>query len=303
MNWLQRRMSKLPPRRIYVLPTSYGFIMALGFSVMFLTSSAFANNIAYLLTFLVFSIGILSLVYAHLNLVGIKVSKIDDDPAAPGDAGHLVLEVTKLRGSASLITLHIQTEDNYFYSSPIDVESGMHARTSLSYQFNHRGVYPVKNVWLESTYPMGLFRAWIVMDDLGDCHVHPQVTGDLPLPVIDTKDGTSIESTGTTGMDDFGGHVPYITGQSQKSIDWKASARARTKLAKKFVGSQEETAVFCWEDVSHQPKEAALSQLASWIIACESRGISFGLQLPNGQSGIGTGRTHMIECLKLLAEA
>jgi uncharacterized protein (DUF58 family) len=303
MSWLSRRMSSLPPGRIYVIPTRYGFVMAVSFAVMFITSSAFGNNIAYLLTFLVFSIGLLSLVYAHVNLVGIRINKIEDDPAPPDAEGHLILEVTKQRGAANLITLHIQTDDEEFSSEPVDVESGDHNRTSLAYRYKNRGVYEIKNLRLESTFPMGLFRAWVVCGEVGSCHVHPKVTGSLPLPVTDHREGESLESTGSDGWDDFGGHVAYVVGQSQKSLDWKASARARTKLSKKFVGGLENTVVFRWDDVATLPKEAALSQLASWIIACDSRGIAFGLEMPNGRSGIGTGRLHLTDCLKLLAEA
>ena len=60
-------------RRLYILPTRFGYIYAVMQFVLLLAAINYTNSMTYVLTFLLTSLGIISLWQTHKNLLGLTV--------------------------------------------------------------------------------------------------------------------------------------------------------------------------------------------------------------------------------------
>jgi len=101
--------------------------------------------------------------------------------------------------------------------------------------------------------------------------------------------------------DDFQGFREYRVGDSYRHIHWKSLPRSNTLQVKTFATSHDRE---CWFDLIHTPGpglERRLSQLCRWIIDAEVQQLHYGLRLGSVVLAPGTGHSHKLRCLTLLA--
>jgi len=60
-------------RRLYILPTRFGYLFAIMQLVLLLAAINYQNSMAYVLTFLLTALGIISLWQTHKNLLGLSI--------------------------------------------------------------------------------------------------------------------------------------------------------------------------------------------------------------------------------------
>ena len=78
-DWIERRNPAtsdqilLHNRRLYILPTRFGYLYAVMQIVLLLAAINYQNSLAYVLTFLLTSLGVISLWQTHKNLLGLTV--------------------------------------------------------------------------------------------------------------------------------------------------------------------------------------------------------------------------------------
>ncbi|MCF5032103.1 DUF58 domain-containing protein, partial [Pseudomonas syringae] len=77
--WLSRRIPPasritLDHRRIFIMPTRTGMIYALVLVLMLLVAINYQNSLAYGLTFLLLSIGVLAILHTYRNVSGLVLS-------------------------------------------------------------------------------------------------------------------------------------------------------------------------------------------------------------------------------------
>ena len=60
-------------RRLYILPTGFGYLFAIMLLFLFFAAINYQNSMAFVLTFMLTSLGIISLWHTHKNLLGIAV--------------------------------------------------------------------------------------------------------------------------------------------------------------------------------------------------------------------------------------
>src|SRR5687768_9312787 len=84
----------LPGRRIYILPSALGIAFALMLFAMFIGAMNYANNLALGLTFLLGSLALTAMHYAHRNLSGTRIRSATSEPVFAGDTAkfHIALE-------------------------------------------------------------------------------------------------------------------------------------------------------------------------------------------------------------------
>jgi uncharacterized protein (DUF58 family) len=152
-----------------------------------------------------------------------------------------------------------------------------------------------------TTYPLGLFYAWAIVDLDMHCLVYPKPEpGNVPLPPAQAAggEGTALGA----GDDDFAGLRTFHPGDSPRRIAWKAFARNEVFLSKQFSGS---AAAQLWLDLGDLPDlmglEAKLSRLTRWVIESEAAGLRYGLRLPGSQTDPDSGALHRDRCLQALA--
>ena len=96
-------------RRVYIVPTRYGYGYGLLLFVMLLGAMNYSNSMAFALTFLLAGIGLLAMHYTHGNLVNLVVAAQAPDPVFAGDSARFrILLDNPTRSDRYALTVHWQ---------------------------------------------------------------------------------------------------------------------------------------------------------------------------------------------------
>ena len=79
----------LGTRQIYILPTRHGLLFTLLLMTLALAAVNYSNALAYLLTFLLASMAVVSLLHAQRNLLKLRVGAAGGDPVFAGEPAAL----------------------------------------------------------------------------------------------------------------------------------------------------------------------------------------------------------------------
>jgi uncharacterized protein (DUF58 family) len=121
----------------------------------------------------------------------------------------------------------------------------------------------------------------------------------LPLSFVRQHDGRPLTEFGEG--DDFAGTRPYVHGESQRHIDWRAVARGQSLVTKQFTAEAEGVVYLDFSALRSADVEAKLSQLALWIIEAERARRPYGLRLPHTKIPPAVGQAHFHQCLRALS--
>jgi uncharacterized protein (DUF58 family) len=100
--------------------------------------------------------------------------------------------------------------------------------------------------------------------------------------------------------DDFAGVRPYVPGESQRHIDWKAVARGQPLMTKQFAAEAEGSVHLDFFAIRFPDVEDRLSQLALWVIEAERARRPYDLSLPGVEIPPAIGQSHFHQCLRAL---
>ena len=81
----------LGTRSIFILPTRHGLVFALVLVALLLAAVNYSNALAYLLTFLLAGMAIVSLLHTQRNLLGLELTATGGDPVFAGEVAHFRL--------------------------------------------------------------------------------------------------------------------------------------------------------------------------------------------------------------------
>lgn len=285
----------LDRHRIYVLPTPFGLFLGGLLTVMGIGALNYNNNPALLLCLMLGGAAGTSLLAAHLQLSGLRVTAIDAEPvaagkpitvrvhaaAAPGrDRRGLLVDVDGLAAELSL--------------------AGGHGVATLQLPTLKRGWFEPGRLRLSTTRPLGVARAWAYVWPAEPLLVHPAPEAHgPPLPV---GRGDDAQARITPAGDELHHLRAYRQGDSRRAIAWKPSARRDTLLVREFEQPRGADIVLAWRDLGALPYEDRIRRLARWVDEAEREGRRYRLDLP-AQPAIGPGRgaPHRLACLRALA--
>jgi hypothetical protein len=91
---IDARNTRLTSRRVYILPTGVGLIYALMTFAMLLGSMNYNNNLSFVLTFILVSLGLVSMHQCQRNLVGLEISFAGVEPVFAGQSAEFRIAVT-----------------------------------------------------------------------------------------------------------------------------------------------------------------------------------------------------------------
>jgi len=269
----------LTQRRVYVLPTRAGLAYATALGVILLGAMNYNLSLGHALVFLLAGLGIVAILHTFRNLVLISIRPGRCEPVFAGSPAQfdLVLENRRLDARTSL-RLFLNDE------APLEVDIGPHARTvaTLNVPAPRRGWLPLPRVTVETTWPLGLVRAWSYAVPDMNCLIYPTPAAKAPpLPWGgesargSTKDGR--------GADDFSGLRNHQAADSPRHVAWKAVARQHDGplLTKLFSGAAAQQLWLDWNALSASiDTEQRLSILARWMIDADAAGLAWGLRMP-----------------------
>ena len=269
----------LTQRRVYVLPTRAGLAYATALGVILLGAMNYNLSLGHALVFLLAGLGIVAILHTFRNLVLISIRPGRCEPVFAGNPAQfdLVLENKRLDARTSL-RLFLGDE------APIEVDIGPHARTvaTLNILAPRRGWLPMPRATIETTWPLGLVRAWSYAVPDMNCLVYPTpATKAPPLP----WGGESVRGATRDGRgaDDFSGLRNHQAADSPRHVAWKAVARQHDGplLTKLFSGAAAQQLWLDWNALSDSiDTEQRLSILTRWMIDADAAGLAWGLRMP-----------------------
>lgn len=301
--WLKRRGPIHPPlvlnyRQVFILPTAFGWAMALLLHGMLLGSLNFNNSMGLLTTFLVTCTGLLSLHLAYRNLQGLGIEGAHADPVFAGQTAELRLELRDASGRRRFGVVCFCPPDRPVEG--VDLEPNATAIAHLAVSTERRGLHPVPRVRIRTRQPLGLFEAWSWVQPRLRIRVWPR-----PAEVAPPRpDAGSADRSSQPGdeSDEFHGLRRWREGDPLHRIAWKASQRHDQLLARQFSRPQRGRVVFRLDAVPAATIEERLSILCRWILDADDEGIDYGLDLGIARFEPDHGEVHRIRCLDALAE-
>ncbi len=289
---------RLGQRRIFVLPTAVGLFFAATLLTMLLTSMNYGLSLGYGLTFLLGGIAIASIVHAFRNLLHLSLSPGRAGPVFRGETAQFPFFIDNPR-SARRPALRLRGSGG---ETVFDLAPATATSVTLPCPALRRGIFTPGRTVLETTWPLGLIRAWSVFVPQMDCLVYPTPEADAPPLPTQGAGGTHEGRAGKEGDDDFDGLRPWRMADSPRHIAWKVFARGGPLMTRQFSGSSGGELLLDWAALpAVLDGERRLSRLTAWVLAAERSGVNFALTLPGAAVPPGRGPAHTHACLRLLA--
>jgi uncharacterized protein (DUF58 family) len=316
--WIDARAPRqdrltLTQRTVYILPSKGGLGYALVVLILLLAAINEQLNLAYALAFLLGGVGLSAMWLTHANLRGLTLSlgSIASVHAGQSLSMPVVLDASALpRGRYGLTLRAVGEADE---SLPADVSGevaqGRQSTVHVALAARQRGWLELPRLRIDTTYPLGLFRAWAYWRARQRVLIWPALDPHAPPLPDSSVDGGSRAAAAAQPVDVPDGLRPWRRGDTLRSVAWKKSA---TRLASGLPPVSREASSRphqeCWvewEQAPGLPLEARLSRLASWVVMAEQRALDlgqpYGLRMPNLTLGPAQGPQHLQQCLDTLA--
>jgi uncharacterized protein (DUF58 family) len=295
----ERGVVVLVHRRVYIVPSSLGWLFAATLGLLLIGSINYAISLGFALTFFLAGLGLAGMVHTARNLARMAVSHGRVAPVFAGEAAQftLLIDGRAAFDRPAVLARHVKSGSQVV----TDIPAQAIAQVLLQVPAPRRGWLPMGRVMLETRFPLGLFRAWSYIEPDARCLVYPRPERSL-LPPTRAEAAAGALRSQAHGNEDFSGLRTYQLSDSPRHVAWKAVARSDDMLTKQFTG---EAAAELWLDWALLPAalgaEQRLSRLAGWVLEAERNGAVYGLRLPGVEVAPTRGDAHAAACLQALA--
>ena len=301
--WVAKR---IPPRdrvtlnrkNIFIIPTRNGLLFVFCSGLVFIAAINYAVSLAFALAFMMVSIFILSILHCFNNLNQLTLESRSARDVFCGEEAcftvqlsrspkrrHESLELNFLEGSASYSDLVVR-----------DLE-----QVEVFALANRRGEFKAPRLRVLTRFPLGLCRAWSVIDLNMHCLVYPRPVP-FALNQFDSgSSGGSDSALNREGSEDFWGLRDYVPGDSMRQVAWKNVARGQGMQLKQFVDYVDNKIWLDWDMFYGFDTEERLSRLCYCVIQLSKKGSVFGMRLPGSEFVPSTGPDHRKKLLRALA--
>lgn len=298
----ERSPIELGQRRIFVLPTRFGLSLGLTLTVMLLASINYTLSLGFALTFLIASVGWVSIHHAFRNVVGLSIAAGRSEPVFCGQPAHfgVILSNPGLRARQGL---HLSTGRHAHSpgAGPFDIPGETSVIRDIELPTTRRGWLPLPRLTLETHHPLGLIRAWSLFQPDLRCLVYPTPEREGP-PLPGGGEGRSGEGGTGQGQDDFAGLRHHQPADSPRHVAWKAVARGGPWRTKDFEGNTATDITLDWSSLPpDMSTEARIARLTRWVLEADRAGSNYALTLPGHALPRGQGAAHRHQCLSALA--
>ncbi len=285
---------RLHRRRIYVLPSGFGIVMALLLVVMQLGALNYANNPALLLTSLLMAAAWMSLYAGFRSMTGLELVAIQARECHVGSSIVIRCQFAKSKRARPHLRLRMADVEHAFAIAP-DTRS----ETEIELSASQRGWMRPGRLKLWTDQPLGLFIIWSWLHPELAVLVYPQIE-DSP-PALPRGGQTAGERSVRGEGDEFSGLREYRSGDPQRQIAWKASARHDALLVRESERLLSEDLFFDYATLNELDHEARIRRLTAWVVAADASQLSYRLDIPGQRIGPGHDSSHRQTCLRALA--
>jgi uncharacterized protein (DUF58 family) len=292
---------KPPAAPVRLRFTSLWLLLGPMLGAMLLAAINYDNNLVYMVLFWVVSLALLSRQITRRHVADLEIISTYAHEAFAGQDIKFRLGVRN-SGTKTCHSIFAQTDSGAFGDGNFiaTIEPGQTRMLEVTLPALRRGRFILPEVWLSTTYPLGLFCASRIVPINLSYIVYPKPVGKLPWPEqAESYRGDNSQSK-RHGDDYFGAHE-YQPGEPPRHIDWKAYARGRPLMVKEFRGGGKGPLWLEWTQLAGLPYEARVCQLARWVVDASTAQEVFGLRLPGKSLGPARGVEHQRRCLTALA--
>lgn len=269
MKFLKKKIEEmgLSAHKVFVLPTSKGYLFFISLSIIFFMGLVYGNNMCFLIAFLMLGQFIAALFISHKNVQKIIIKDFAITSQFVGKNLKTEISLENFTGQAKECFLHFK-EINLFLS---ELKTGSNETTT---RFLNRGKKDYKHLILYSIHPFGLFKTWRYFNLAGDFYIYPEL-------INLSKDGpstTDISNSGPLLKDsDFRDYKKFEKGQSMQRIDWKKFAMKDELYVKNFYEYEDERLIIYLEMIDLAIEEK-LKYATTLIYEAERQGIYWKLR-------------------------
>ncbi|MCC8988022.1 MAG: DUF58 domain-containing protein [Candidatus Contendobacter sp.] len=288
----------LTRRRLYILPTRYGYAFAALLFLLFLWAVNYSNSMGFAFTFLLAAVALNSMWRAHDNLLGLVIHPGVAEPVFAGQAARFSYRLEQ-PGLDPRYGVALQWRDGL--PQYVDVPAQGSATVMLTIPAERRGWLQPGPIRVLTRFPLGLLQAWSWVTFERSGLAYPRPRGRRPLPAsLPGGGGSSIGEQGL-GSEDYAGFRSYAPGDSPRRIAWKAVTRGGPLLVKRFTDQARPELWLDWRLLGIDNVEPRLEQLCQWVLQADGAGLQYGLWLPGRQIPPASGAVHRRRCLEALA--
>jgi len=285
-------------RRVFILPTMYGYLFFGILLAMLLGSINYNNNLGFLLVFLLGSISLVSMIHTYRNLLGVRILSVSARPVFAGETAVFRFLVRAESGRRQAVGFLLEKE------RPVleDIGEKTDETISVPRSAQDRGILRAGRLVVWTRYPLGLFRAWTIVRPDAACVVYPRP---LAGPFQTSDGGQSQESADaaaeTPGVDDFAGLKRYQPGDPLGRIAWKTLSRGMGTFTKEFTKAGGGSVMLDYDRLGDTGTEQKLSRLSDMVVKAHRMNLEYGLRLPGITLAPERGERQRHACLKALA--
>ena len=286
---------KINRRRVYILPTRVGIMLALMLVAMLVAGLNYNSNLGLAFAFLMVSVALVTMHHCNRNLLGLQADVTTEVDAFAG--GEAVFEF-------------VLSNDSSVDRCDVEIECGGAAATrtiparssesvAVAVPVARRGVVRMAEIELRTRYPFGWFHAWTYVQGPLTAYVAPSPSGTRNPPGA-AGNGAGARSE-LRGDEDFAGLRAYQPGVPLKHMAWKVLARGGEAAVRSYTSLAAQPEWLEWSSLEGQDTETRLSQLCQWVLQSAATQRVYGLRLPGHEIPPGRGAAHRFACLRALA--
>jgi uncharacterized protein (DUF58 family) len=282
-------------RRIYILPTRFGIMLAAILAAMLIAGLNYNSNLAIAFAFLMSSMALVTMHHCNRNLLRLSVDVTTEVDAFAGREAMFEFE---LRNSSNVDRRDIEVRC-LAAAGMGSVAHGESECIEVIAPVAQRGVTRISQFELRTRYPFGWFYSWTYVQGSITVYVAPAPAGTRTLPSAGAKgNGTHSE---TRGDEDFSGLRAYEPGVPLKHMAWKVLARGGEAAVRSYSSLAAQPEWLEWSSLDGMEPEARLSQLCLWVLESDAAQRTYGLRLPGKEIAPSGGAAHRFACLRALA--
>jgi uncharacterized protein (DUF58 family) len=301
--WQDRRLPsaariQLDGKRIFILPSRSGVSFVIALILMLLAAINYQNSMAYALVFLLISVFVVAILHTYRNLAGLVLSGGAAPAVFAGEQARFTLRLESLGAEHQAIAAGWSVTE----LQSVDIDPGHVQQIDLHCAAERRGWLRAPRILVQSSFPLGVLRAWSWVDPGQRTLVYPRpLQGELPISQTPGADPlTDSHHSAGQGVDDFQGLKEYQPGDSWRRMHWKAWSRGGPLLVKDFADLRGDPLCLDFAALGGDT-EQRLSRLCFWVLELSRQRAPFALHLPGQQVPLASSDEHRLACLQALA--
>jgi uncharacterized protein (DUF58 family) len=286
---------KISRRRIYILPTRSGIMLAFVLIAMLLAGLNYNSNLGLAFAFLMVSVALVTMHHCNRNLLGLQVDVTTEVDAFAGreasfefvlrNDSNVERRDVEIRclSAAGMGSIAVKSSESVLVAVPVP----------------QRGVARIDQFELRTRYPFGWFHAWTYVQGSLTAYVAPAPHGARTLPAVGGSGSASRSEA--RGDEEFAGLRAYEPGVPLKHMAWKVLARGGEAAVQSYTSLASQPEWLEWSSLEGLDTETRLSQLCLWVLEGDAAQRVFGLRIPGKEIAPARGAAHRFACLRALA--